>query len=240
MYNVIICDDDPNITSRYEILLNSIAEKHNTNIFIDKYANGEQLLFHLEENPHYADIIFLDIIMGEMNGIETAKNLRNIGSDAQIIFLTTSDEYVFDAFEVKPLNYIIKEKATIKIIEDCFMKAVEASSHHEQDSYPIEKGQTTIRVPYNQIEYFDVNNRTVTCHTTEEAIDFYYRLDKIEEELKEKGFIRTHRSIVVNIRYIKNIENNAITLRNGKTIPLATRKYGEVKKQFTTYIRRNI
>ncbi len=240
MYNIIICDDDNTVLERYSLLIKQIASRHNTDIVIDTLTSGEQLYFQLEENPNAVDIIFLDILMGELNGIDAAKKLRDIGCDAQIIFLTTSEEYVFDAFSVRPLNYLIKDQATPQQIEDTFMKAVENASQNEQESYPITKGSNTLRVPFNQIDYFEVTNRTVTCHTREEAIDFYYKLDDIEKELSDKGFIRCHRSFIVNVRSIANLDNNNLTLKNGEQIPIAIRKYGEVKKTFSHYIRRHL
>lgn len=238
MLNIIVCDDDQEILDRYSRLIKELARKNQIMISLSQQHSGEQLFFQLEENPNDVDIIYLDILMGEMNGIETAEKLRAAGCDAQIIFLTTSDEYVFDSFDVHPLHYLVKDRTSNAEFERIFIKACQSASKNEQECYIITKGSYTKRIPYSKISYFEVQSRVVTCHSEEGEENFYYRLDDLEAELSDKGFIRCHRAFIVNARFIAKIDKSEIVLSTGESIPLATRKYSEVKKTFSKYVSR--
>ena len=106
MINICLCDDEKNILNYYSEKINEIAKLNNKLIKIEMFESGESLLFELEENPNRFDIIIIDIIMKNVNGIDTTKILRNYGYQGIIIFLTSSSEFALDAFEVEPLSYL--------------------------------------------------------------------------------------------------------------------------------------
>ncbi|MFA6847922.1 MAG: response regulator [Lachnospiraceae bacterium] len=108
MLNVFLCDDNEVLLTRYKKILTAIAKKHDHDVRFSLFTSGESLIFNLADSPNDADIIFLDILMGKVNGIDTARQLRAAGCTAEIIFLTSSDEFVFESFDTSPLHYILK------------------------------------------------------------------------------------------------------------------------------------
>ena len=114
MLHIVLCDDDPAIISRYKELLAQLAEKHRMEYKLSCFGNAEQLLFALDDIQFGVDILYLDVQMDRLNGIEAAKKLRSSGCRAQIIFLTNAREYVFESFDVSPLQYLLKGDTSIE------------------------------------------------------------------------------------------------------------------------------
>ncbi|MFT3985961.1 MAG: response regulator, partial [Lachnospiraceae bacterium] len=98
LLTVYLCDDSRETIEKYSDLITRTAQKNQIDIALSVFENGESLIFHLSDTPDLPDIIYLDILMGKLNGIDTAKRLREFGCKAEIIFLTTSEDYVFDSF----------------------------------------------------------------------------------------------------------------------------------------------
>lgn len=236
MVRAIICDDNRHILNHYQDILKEIAVKNGIDLKITQCENGEQLLFLLSDNPNKVDIIYLDILMGEINGIETAKNLRNIGCMAQIIYLTTSNEYVFEAFDVEPYYYIVKDEVSKEKFKEIFLKAVESIKKRNEDFILVASGSTTIKLQLDKILYFEIRNRLVTVHTLKDSIDYYSTLDEIEQSLKEKGFVRCHRSYLVNCYHIQKLTRTKISLSDETEIPVSAKYTHDVQTSFSKYL----
>lgn len=241
MLTVYLCDDNKIILEKYANLLHKLASKNKIEININLFTSGEQLVFHLAEYPNQADMIYLDIVMGKMNGIQTAKELREMGCRAEIVFLTSSNEYVFDSFDISPMHYILKEQTSLSKFEEIFLKAVTLCKQKTRKFFYCESGNVKKQIPMDQISYFEVNNRVITVHYgNHESFDFYSSLEKIETDLKTHDFLRTHRSFIIHLKYIDRIEKNKITLFTGEEIPLGATYTKQIKLAFSKYLTRNI
>ncbi len=203
MITVFLCDDNQILLARYRTKLSALAKKYNEDVAFSQFCSGENLLFHLEDNPNEADIIFLDILMGELNGIETAKQLRNLGCISEIIFLTSSEDFVFESFDTAPLHYIIKGTAfEDKKIQDVFFKALSAVKEKETEVFLLETGGQKKKIPLHKISFFEIQGRVITVHFGAESISFYSSMDTLTEELEKKKFVRCHKSFLVNLTEI--------------------------------------
>ncbi|MBU5308301.1 LytTR family DNA-binding domain-containing protein [Clostridioides mangenotii] len=240
MLEVFLCDDTESIIEKYKNILLNISKEKDIKINITTFSSAEHLLFDLEGKDCYADIIFLDILMGKMNGIELAKILRSRGCKSEIIFLTTSVEYVFESFDALPFNYIIKDKVTPKKFEEVFLKAASTVDRKKTDMFVCESGSVVKKIPLNDILFFEVRNRITTVYYGESSFNFYSSMDKIEVSLAKKHFIRTHRSYLVNLRNVDKIEKNNIIITNGISVPLSLSNSKNVKSTFSKYLTESI
>ena len=236
MVKIALCDDNPQILNYYQSIITECAEKNGIVVKFERFESGEQMLFLLSDRPNDVDIIYLDILMGKMDGIETARRLRAIGCVAQIIFLTTSDEYVFEAFDAEPYYYIVKDEMPTVKFKDIFLRAAESVKLRENDFITVSYGGVKVRLNLDEILYFEVQNRIVTVHTSRESIDYYAKLEDIEKMLADKDFVRTHRSYLVNSYYIQKLTRTSLQLTNGQELPISEKYSQSVKQEFSKYL----
>ena len=241
MINICLCDDEKNILNYYSEKINEIAKLNNKLIKIEMFESGESLLFELEENPNRFDIIIIDIIMKNVNGIDTTKILRNYGYQGIIIFLTSSSEFALDAFEVEPLNYIMKNEDQENKFKEIFLKAIRQVEYDISKKIVIHNKQKNIIVKLDNIIYIEsINKKIIIYRLYEEPEEVYYRLNEILKKIEPFGFIRCHKSYIVNTNYIVSFNKLHCILKNNIIIPIGRKYSNEFKNKFIKYEFENI
>lgn len=225
---VAICDDDEMIRSEIKRILVEI--KPNYEIYT--FSSGEEFL----ESSESFQIIFLDIEMKEMDGLETAEALRKKENDAQIIFITSHTECMPTAFKVRAFRFLNKP-----IEVEAFKEAVfEAEKEIIKNKSIIIDAEGQVRiVSIKDIIYFEAFGDGTYIYLKNEVIEsnkqLKYWVDKMEKDL----FFPVHRSYMVALFYVKGVEKNEITMKYAKEkIPLARRKAVTFKEALVEYVRR--
>lgn len=237
MIRIFLCDDKPQMIDKYGTLINKIAQKNRITITLFTFRSGESLIFHLSDAPNNSDIIFLDILMGELNGIEVAKQLRKIGCNSVIIFLTTSEDYVFDAFDISPVQYLIKGSTSDERFEEVFLRAVSLVEDNKAEMFVFKLGSARKVIPIKDISYFEIWKRLVKIHCQGgESFEYYSTMEQLEKQMQEKGFVRVHRSYLVNLQYISKFQRPNLLLKTGEVIPIGVTYMKEVDQTFSDYI----
>ena len=124
MYNIFICDDDDECLKRIKEKLEYILLKNRIFASIDSYTSAKNMIFDVQGQDLSTAIFFIDIVMPSISGIEAAKIIRKMNIESQIIFLTSSKKYVFEALEIMPLHYLIKQEVNDFKIESVLLKAI--------------------------------------------------------------------------------------------------------------------
>lgn len=237
MLNILLCDDDRRMIEHYSAMITEAAKKHKIEVTLSAFESAESLLFYLTETPDLADIIYLDILMGKQNGMEAAKELRSYGCDAEIIFLTTSEDYVFEAFSVTPVQYLLKETTSQSTFEQTFLRAAELVKRKEKESLLCEYGSNRKLIPFKSISFFDIWRRIITVHyNTDQTAKFYSSMENLEQQLVNKNFVRVHRSFLVNLAFIEQFQSQNLILKTGAAIPIGAKYMQSLKDVFTEYI----
>lgn len=202
------------------------------------YKSGEELL--LEKD--LPDILFLDICMPGINGMETAKRLRARDKNIIIIFITAVEDYVFQAFDVGAFHYLVKPFTEEKFIEilhnsaEQFIYQKKLNRAYIKKEVPdiiiTSKGKH-ITVKPGDIVYAEVFNRKVIIHTLDSDIEYYGKMKELEAKAGE-GFYRPHRSYLVNFKYIKKYNAQVIYLEKGQAL-MAKQNYHGFVKQYLRY-----
>lgn len=241
MISIALCDDEVKYLDYYENKITKIANKLNLPFEIIRFKSGESLLFYLEDNPNKFNIIYLDIITDGINGIETAKKIREFNSLTKIIFLTSTKSFVFNAFEVNATDYLIKDEHDDKF-DILFKKTVNDSQLNlSNDVISFKSNQTDYLIEINQITYIESYKRLVVVHLyNEENHEFYYKLSDLKERLETNNFVLVHRSYLVNMQYIKKISKTELTLKNNILIPISRTYYNDLKEKFINYLKTDI
>lgn len=239
MLRVALCDDNNNAIERYAQLIFRIAKKNKIEIELSSFNSGESLLFQYIDAPEQVDIIYLDIVMDKTDGMATARKLRDCKCQAQIIFLTGCEEYVYEAFDVNAIHYLLKEETSIDKFEEVFLKAADLALKKENEQFTFEFDGETGVIPMEQISYFEIWQRIVTVHYGEgKAGKFYASMEQLEDRLSGKDFVRTHRSFLVHLPYIVKFQRQSLRLRNGEEIPIGITYMQSLKRTFSDYISR--
>ena len=211
-----------------------MIEKKQTDCEIDTYGTGEDLL----KADSVYDIIFLDIQMKGMNGIETAKALRQKADNTVLIFITGVKEYVFDAFDVSAFHYLIKPIEENKFWEVCDRAVLEVTKKKQNPSGQIfiKTRSQSITLEQSDVMYIESRAKKVEIHTKTNIVEAYAAISELEKQLVG-SFYRCHRGYLVNMAFIAGYENDSITLNNGETIILSKDKYSEFVKVYMRYLK---
>lgn len=237
MISIALCDNEDIYLERYQSKLESLAKKLNINLDIIRFSSGESLLFYLEDHPNKFQLIYLDIVMGGINGIETALQIRKLNTFVKLVFLTTSKDFVYSAFDANATNYLIKDIHDDKFDQVFNSVYKEIEQNHNQPVLTISTKQGSIFVPYQDIAYFESVKRILVCHkSNKQKIEYYYKISDLHEELKSKDFVLVHRSFLVNMQYILKLTKTDVYLKNGVILPVSRNNYDATKTQLMHYL----
>lgn len=237
MLKVAVVDDEEIIRNH----IRNLIEKHRPDCRTETYAAAEELFAAKEQ----FEIVFLDIKMEGLNGIEAAKRLRErngygIQEETVLIFVTGAREYVFEAFDVAAFHYLLKPLEEKKLIEvfDRAVKEAEKRKEREQAQLVLKTGGRSVTLKPDRILYIENRGRKLEIHTAvrEERIEIYAAMSDLEGQLGS-NFYRCHRGYLVNMAYITEYSNTGITLNNGETVYMAKDRYSKFVKEYMHYLK---
>lgn len=218
MFRLALCDDLSDFSTHIHSLINR-WDKRPDDLTIELFADGDSLI--KEHSNHPFDIIFLDVIMPLLNGIETAREIRRTDSTVQIIFLTTSSDFAVESYTVKANNYLLKPIAADKFYQcltECFQNIFMQTKY-----ISVRSASTVHRIELRNIEYLEAHGKQVmfllsngdTIHATE---PFYSYENKL---LFKDGFFKCHRSYLVNMQKIDTYTLKELKMHSGCRIPIS-------------------
>lgn len=231
--NIAICEDEAVQAELLNIQIKNWANENNINISIDNFENAESFLFKWSDYDKY-DIIFLDIKLGKMSGIELSNRIREKSKTVDIVFTTGFFKYALYGYKVGALQYLMKpiNKSDLHF---CLDKSLERINN-EIDKIVIETTKKNIKLDYNEIYYCIMFSPYLDIHTKSDKISLRKKISEIEEVLPSKYFVRCHRSYIVNVKHIKSITKNNVLLENGVSVPISRGKYKAINDAFIDYI----
>lgn len=226
-----ICDDNL-VDSK---LLWDALSSYDSSLLISTYTNGESLLSECSDNRILFDIIFLDIYMPGLNGIETAAKIRENMKDTKIIFTSSSKDHYSEAFDVFAYNYLVKpiqvEKLN-RVIEEAI--AAIGLERRQQICFSYKGG--AYRIFCRDVLYIESDDKMIVFHMADKTnLQTYGKLDEILDQLPNDLFARCHQSFIVNIYHITEMSENHF--RVGPAVVGISRKYlKEVKEKYFGYL----
>lgn len=216
---IAVCDDSPDFLQRAVDMVERWSEQSGIQTEIYRFDNGDALL--TKNAVTHMDIIFLDIIMPLLNGMDTARELRTVNNDIRIVFLTSSPEFALESYSVKANGYILKP-VTYQSIKDALDECLKAKN--------IEPKSVIIKTPFgfqkvyiSDIEYIEAQNKRVIFYLrTGKTVEAAESLHSLEERLSiNDGFFKCHRSYLVYIPNVDHFSMTEITTKTGRSIPIA-------------------
>lgn len=216
MLQLAVCDDEKVFRSDLRKILGTELELCGIDYHISEFTSGEELIAGLEKAD--CQILFLDIEMKGIDGVETARRLRETKRQMEIVFVTSYADFVFQGYEVRALNYILKPYEPEKIAA-VLHTALEALDIEAEKYYVIDQRGGSIRVPLSSVKYFSSERRTVHAVTTEREYTFYEKLSDLETELPDT-FVRIHNRYLVHLKYLDAVRQNTAVV-DGEELPVS-------------------
>ena len=231
MITVAVCDDSKTMVEAMKASLEEYANERNKDLRIFTFYSGEELV---EKYSCNYDILFLDIKMPGINGIQTAEKIRRKDKKVIIIFLTSLIQHALEGYKVNAANYIIKpiKKKRLMMEMDHWIGELE---QREEPFITVHNDNGNYKILLKSISYIETYNRNLMIHTSEGDILCYWKLKEMESKIKQYGFSRCHSSYLVNLFYVENIEKMDIKLSSGKIIPIGKSKKKEFMQQLAGY-----
>ncbi len=234
MINIGICDDETYISEKIEQRVKEFFWNKDISISVLHYSSGEELLKSSQEIE--IDILFLDIGMPGIDGIETARTLRAHHYKGFLVFITILKEMVFRSFEVQPFDYLIKP-----VEDEYFKKTMERLYRSMQDKEKanllVQRGYEYDIIAFQDIICCEIIDRKVYLHLKSgKVIDYYDKIENLAKKLDGR-FYRCHRSYLINLNYLKSCKNNTAYMENGEEIPVSRLRRKEFSNAVLQYMK---
>ena len=229
--NIAVCDDSTIERKIIITVLYEYASMHSLHFDITEYDSGMNLLYDIQEGLEYS-LIFLDIIMDEITGMDVAHKIREANSKSNIVFLTVSPDFAISSYDVDASGYLLKPLVPAKAFS-ILEKVINA---YETQKYPIYKNSAVTYVPVDKILYIESDNSRCILHQKDgDCYTVYKKLDTIQKELPCSHFLRSHKSFLVNMDYIQGVDKE-FTLVTGDVVAIRQRNLKEIRAKYLEYI----
>lgn len=222
MLRIAICDDEPEARDALRFQLEK-ALIEQTEEVVYEFCAGTNAVSWLRKHPGEVDLLFLDVEMDNMDGMEAARQIREFDGNIMIVFLTGYADHVFDGYSVGALDYILKPVTVQRLME--LLHRVRVKLEQEENlSFSFKNADGTWRFPLQEILYFYSDRRKVSLVTKDKEYTFYAKLDEIGKKL-DGQFVRIHQRFLVNPSRVDYLGGDTVTV-GGRELP-CSRNYRE-------------
>lgn len=233
MLEIVVCDDERFYREKIEKVLKEYLAEHELEYRIQLFPSGEEFLSRSENRVKY-DIVFMDINMEKVDGIQAAMQMRSFHSDTYLVLVTAFINYVLEGYKVNAVRYIMKDTLDTAIAE-C-MDAVMEKMKVVRVSFSFVEGERKLYT--DNILYVESRkHKSVFFYMESEILKYqiYEKLDWVEQKLSGFHFLRIHKSYLVNMKHIRRISNYTAVLDTGEELPVPRPKFQAAKEAFVAY-----
>lgn len=224
MFNIAICDDEQSLIVELKKNLKRYADEAEKTFCFFEFYDGTELLENYQ--PDF-DLIFMDIKMEKLSGLKTAEEIRKMDSTAGLFFLTSLSQYVWKGYEYGAINYLLKpmKYGRLKMELDRFFSRYQGRDE-PYISFSNDAGK--FKVLYKNLRYAETAKRNVLIHFESGEQVIYKSMKEIALLLEtQRQFARCHASFIVNMAYVKSVENMEAVLTTGERVPVSQPKRKE-------------
>ena len=239
MLKIALLDDDKTALLISKGAIESFFQEKNIAISLDAFSSPLTFLSMAKEENYR--LVFLDIDMPELNGLEVGEQVKGINPQTDIIYLSQREDLVFDTLKLHPFGFIRKSK----IIQD-FASVLELfvntslNANSENKKITISSKTETLSVDIDSIMYIEGNRNYQTFYMKNGTnFDARILMSDLENKLKEHGFIRMHKGYLVNYLYVRQIGTNEVLLTNNKRLPISNKRKDEIMDAYLAITRKN-
>lgn len=230
--NIAIIEDSGQELSLLERCLQSYLSSRQVYRVIDTYTSGEAFLENWPSKSY--DLVFLDILMEGISGIEVARKIRETDSECLLIFISSSKEYALQGFEVRAFDYLLKP-----LSEERFQKTMDLCQNElaKHIRYiEVKESLTLVKIPLNEIIYTDYYNHYIQIHTAARLIRSYQQFDVFSPLLLcYPQFLCCYRNCIVNMDHVDSVDKHDFVMENGERVPITRGNRNSIYQQYADY-----
>lgn len=212
MVHVAIIEDNEMERETLSSFVIAYGEKNNLTIHVDGFSSAEPFL---NSNTCAYDIIFMDIELPGMNGMQASYEFRKSNHDSILIFVTNMASFAIKGYEVDAMDFVLKP-IRFELFEAKFKKALQKVLSQKEDKITLMVNRSTKIFLLSDILYIEILDHSLSLHTLEGTFETRGSLNKLEEELKDKDFFRCNNYCLVNLKYIKEVSHDEILIGEAK------------------------
>ena len=232
MFKIAVCDDEPVYLEKIINSIRRILDERGISTYqIDTYSEGEVLLE--DDKVFDYNVIFLDINMPQISGLEVAEKIRESRQDILLIFVTAFLDYAIEGYRMEAIRFLLKDMLD-ELLPECMetiIKKLDMQTHKINKHFMEGKKELSV----DSIWYVESQRHKLFFHIFEIRMvrySLYEKLDNIEKELQKYRFLRIHKGFLVNTKYIESISNYRVLLKDGRILPVPRDKYQKVKERY--------
>ena len=235
---VAVCDDDNSALDIISASVNTAFMKRGISVDIQKFTNCKEVKRKIEKVEF--DLLILDIETPYLDGISFGNELRDKGNKVNIIYVSNREELVFDALHVNP-NGFVRKNHFLKDISATLDSFISSYMEKKEDILVIEERGQLVSIQVSQIEYIEGSrkNQLVYMINKESPLCLSQTMQKLEEFLLPKGFLRIHKGYIVNYNYIYMIYEEELMLKSKKRLPVSRRRTKDIKEKYLKLMQEN-
>lgn len=237
MFRIAICEEESCFREQLKEIISEFMLQKGLTFEIDTYSSGEKFIALGIEIFRYT-IVFLDIDMDPIDGIMTAKKIREVSKETFIIFVTEYMDYVLEGYKVDAIRYLLKGSSNFKSAMDECINAVIEKLNYTIAIKKFDFNEGVREISLERLLYIESRLHKLEFHVMEDSMTIYTMyetLNQLDNELAGDFFVRIHQSYLVNLKYIKSIVRYKAELTNGIELSIPKVRYTYVKDKFTAY-----
>ena len=234
MIKIAICDDERYMIDDIGIRIMDYFDDDKEKFELFEFSNGSDFLsFYNEEGM--VDIVFMDIEIGDDNGIEIISKMRGVDENVIVIFVSSHESYVSDAFIVRAFQYINKPFTSEKFQSE--IHRAFTTINKSKKILRIEQYGDDLFIDIKNVMFIESINKKIAIHMKDNNVYEVIRsLSSIYEELINYDFCRSHRSYIVNLSKVFSVNNKEVKLNNGSTVCVSDKYREAFKRKINSYI----
>lgn len=228
---ILLCEDNPADLEKAREQIEAAAETYPEESMLEICQTAEACRAYLKSEV--PDLVFMDIFMAETSGVDLAREIRSLSIDAKIVFLTSSNEFAAESYEVGAMDYILKPptQSQVKKVFENYMKTQKSQRRY----ILVKRGRDEVRIEEAGILYVRTIGNETSIHTKTGVIRAYYPLREIEKQLDVSRFLKVRKGLITSMDYIESMEGDYCVLKNGEEYAISRKNKSENRKKFYDY-----